>query len=78
MEYVNCNICGSEKTKFVYEKKEKLGIVPDIFRIIQCANCGLMYISPRPAESEIKQFYPETYSWKKDIPTKFGIPVHRS
>ena len=73
MEYANCCICGSENAKLVYEKKEKLGIVPGVFRIVECCGCGLLYVTPRPGESGIVRFYPETYSWKKDIPAVSGL-----
>lgn len=40
-----CNLCGKALTKPLYEKAG--------LKIIRCRNCGLVYVNPRPAKSEI-------------------------
>ena len=67
MEYVNCNLCGLDNTQFLFKKKDKLCVTDDEFNVVECRNCGLLYINPRPSEEEIKKFYPETYSWKETL-----------
>jgi SAM-dependent methyltransferase len=67
MEYVNCNLCGLDNTQFLFKKKDKLCVTDDEFNVVECRNCGLLYINPRSSEEEIKKFYPETYSWKETL-----------
>lgn len=81
MEWVNCNLCGENNThpvfRVAYQKENK------IFDLVQCKNCGLIYLNPRPTLQEIKRYYPnEKYysysqlekegSQKKDIVTKLN------
>ena len=43
------------------------------FKVVQCQNCGLIYVNPRPSEDEIGKFYPNTYSWKETLTAKSKI-----
>ena len=67
MEYVNCNLCGSDNAQVLFRKKDKFGIAEDEFNVVECQGCGLLYINPRPSQEEIGKFYPETYSWKETL-----------
>ena len=67
MEYVNCDLCGLDDTQVIFKKKDKLGISDDQFQVVECRQCGLLYVNPRPTEAEIWKFYPETYSWKETL-----------
>lgn len=54
---IDCNLCGSSDASVVFEAG-----VAQAARIVKCANCGLMYSSPRakPADQEqIKDYDPE-------------------
>ena len=46
IEYVNCNLCGSDDTKTMYVKADHIGD-KKIFNIVQCKKCGLVYVNPR-------------------------------
>jgi 2-polyprenyl-3-methyl-5-hydroxy-6-metoxy-1,4-benzoquinol methylase len=50
---VPCNLCGSDKRK-PYCPENGL-------RLVQCENCGLVYVSPRPNPNELYALYGETY-----------------
>jgi SAM-dependent methyltransferase len=67
MEYVSCDLCGLDNTRVFFKKKDKFGITDDEFNVVECRNCGLLYINPRPSVEEIKKFYPDTYSWKETL-----------
>jgi len=67
MEHTSCNCCNNNNTKLLFSKKDKLGLSDCDFRVVQCQNCGLIYINPRPSEDEIAKFYPDTYSWKETL-----------
>ena len=45
VENINCLNCGSEDKKFIHKEFGSIGIV-------KCNNCGLVYTSPRPLNSE--------------------------
>lgn len=47
--YVDCPACGSTKS---YKKFEKLGL-----NYVECAECGTMYINPRPSKEVLGWFY---------------------
>ena len=68
MESIRCNLCDSGQTDLLFSKKDKFRISEDDFDIVRCRSCGLLYINPRPTQEEIIRFYPETYSWKENLP----------
>ena len=67
MEYVNCNLCGMDNARFLFNKKDKFGVTVEDFNVVECQGCGLLYINPRPSEEEMGRFYLQTYSWKETL-----------
>ncbi len=57
-QHVPCNLCGSED-RAPYCAENGLGLV-------QCQNCGLVYVSPRPEANELYALYGETYFHNDD------------
>lgn len=53
METVACNLCGSENSKPLLRVKG--------WNIVQCSQCGLGYLNPRPDEEELNSLYEEEY-----------------
>lgn len=59
---VGCNNCGSRQTT-------RLGAGKDFeyetgdgeYRVVQCTACGLVYLNPRPHQSELPVIYPDDY-----------------
>lgn len=68
-EYPICNNCKSEKFKILW-KGVRNWEFPETFRIVECTDCGLIFVSPRPKKSEISKFYPEKTYWSSN--TKSG------
>ena len=65
-EYPACNLCGSGTNEVVWDKVTSW-MNRGVFRIVSCSECGLTYLSPRPAASLIKKYYqPESY-WGRNI-----------
>ena len=70
-----CCVCGTKQWSeplatgedFEYESS------PDTFFAQQCSNCGLVYLDPRPAKSEIGTIYGSEYHAYEFTPEKFGI-----
>jgi len=50
LEYINCNLCGSNQSRVSI-------ILSDLLNIVQCENCGLIYRNPRFSENEILENY---------------------
>lgn len=59
MEQINCNLCGENTYHLVYEINDFY--LKEIFNLVQCKNCGLIYINPRPTSEEIDKYYPQDY-----------------
>lgn len=58
---MNCNFCGNSHTKILYVLKDlQLGI-PGEFTLVQCMNCGLLFLNPQPTWEELQPYYPEWY-----------------
>ena len=69
MEYVSCNICGSDRHKVLYESN--LGAASELTplqlsvahtdkttgRIVKCLNCGTIYINPRDEWRHLRENY---------------------
>lgn len=74
MEHVNCNLCGSQKTRLLYpgtlsaepsdDEGERYRCTNSRYGvhppIVQCQVCGLVYVNPRQEEAVILRGYRET------------------
>ena len=62
MEYVKCNLCGFDDTKFILRARNRVtNEGKEFFKLAKCRRCGLVYINPRPEKEEIKKYYPPWY-----------------
>lgn len=61
METVTCNLCGSADQRIVYKKPDEHYGGDEWFTVVECVNCGLGFINPRPTAEEIAQYYPSQY-----------------
>jgi len=61
LEYEPCAICESEESCFLFWARDWLYGNPGRFRVVRCTKCGLIYINPRIAPSQIALCYPEDY-----------------
>jgi len=52
-ERVACNTCGSAETRLVFQKWS--------FRIVQCVDCGLVYVNPRAFRIEADDYFEGPY-----------------
>lgn len=57
-EYVACNLCEQNNSKPFY--------VINSSRIVKCQTCGLIYMNPRPSQSEIITMYSKSYFLSPD------------
>jgi SAM-dependent methyltransferase len=59
LEYVLCDLCKSNETNVKYIKDGS--VLPMKFNIVECSNCGLVYVNPRPDSSLTKLIYTSEY-----------------
>lgn len=61
MEIVNCNLCGSDKYRVIYSMPDTRYFIEELFNVVECSDCGLGFVNPRPTSSEISKYYPSTF-----------------
>ncbi|MBU0799838.1 MAG: class I SAM-dependent methyltransferase [Alphaproteobacteria bacterium] len=61
MEYVACNLCGADNTEHLYEIPDLLFNKDHIFNVVQCRQCSLAYVNPRPTQQSIDYYYPKEF-----------------
>lgn len=63
----SCNNCGSLNGREIAQGPDfEYRCTEDEFTMMQCNACGLVFLNPRPASSELSTIYPEHY-----IPYRF-------
>jgi len=61
LEYVKCNLCGSDDSTILFTVKDRRYKKPGLFNVVRCRKCGLIYTNPRPSKKLISQYYPSYY-----------------
>ena len=61
MEWVACNLCGSNRLTPVYEMPDRRFFPREFFTVVECDECGLGFVNPRPSRDEIQRHYPPEY-----------------
>jgi ubiquinone/menaquinone biosynthesis C-methylase UbiE len=62
MERVTCNLCGHSEYSIMFQGPDLLlNKREEIFTMVKCNSCGLIYQNPRPAPDEIGKYYPDDY-----------------
>lgn len=58
-----CNTCGATETTLVTAGREHEydNTTDDVFHVVRCTSCGLVYLNPRPAVCELATIYPPNY-----------------
>lgn len=58
---VSCNLCGSRDSTFLFNARDRLHGIGDIFTYVQCKECGLVYMNPQVVPEDIEKLYPADY-----------------
>jgi SAM-dependent methyltransferase len=58
---IPCEVCGSHEHRFLFEGWDRLYGIPGRFRMVQCQECGLIFINPQPDPETLKAYYPKDY-----------------
>jgi len=73
---VPCPHCASQASKLVAtgQDREYDSTTDDVFTMVRCNDCRLLYLNPRPDESELSTIYPDTYhAYDMRPATKLGL-----
>jgi len=61
METVACNLCGSTRHTALYQMPDRRGYHAGIFTVVECNQCGLGFVNPRPLFEDMWRYYPKEY-----------------
>ena len=61
METIPCNLCGSKSYAPAYEKPDDKYHPDETFTVVECHDCGLGYVNPRPSFEEMGRYYPQSF-----------------
>lgn len=61
METVPCDLCGTSKHERLLEASDTQYGGADVFNIVRCPGCRLVFTSPRPKKENIGRYYPTSY-----------------
>lgn len=72
MEVATCMLCQEPRsTEHLKRCDLNLGLTDQVFTVVCCDGCGLLYLNPRPTSEEIHAYYPVEYY-------PLGGTVHRN
>jgi SAM-dependent methyltransferase len=62
LEHIQCDLCGDDKYVERYRKPDNWLFLNQFqYPVVQCANCGLVYVNPRPTADDTGRYYPPGY-----------------
>lgn len=68
METVNCDFCGGTKFENVTTQTDILHkSTSEYFTIVECTQCKLNFLNPRPSMGEIGKYYIGSYSFHQSV-----------
>ena len=70
-EYIACDLCGCAQYRILYRKIDNWTWINKFeFPVVECNECGLVYVNPRPTRESMEQFYPAGYHDNRDSRTE--------
>jgi SAM-dependent methyltransferase len=61
-----CPRCESEVYTTLFRGTDRLYATTNrYFNVVECSNCALLRLDPKPSAEELATFYPETYWWEQ-------------
>lgn len=61
MESVSCNLCGGDSLAFIYRIPDVQFHPDEWFNVVECRDCGLGFVNPRPSQKSIDRYYPDQF-----------------
>ena len=67
LEHVSCDLCGADRYKVRYRKPDAwLWVNQFEYPVVECLECGLVYVNPRPTVASMHHFYARDYHDNRD------------
>lgn len=67
LEHISCDLCGSNTYRVRYRKPDNwLRRTLFQFPVVECLECSLVYVNPRPTIESMRAFYPGDYHSNRD------------
>jgi SAM-dependent methyltransferase len=67
LEHIECDLCGADKYVERYRKPDDWLFLNQFqYPVVECIQCGLVYVNPRPAEDDTGRYYPPGYHDGRD------------
>jgi len=64
LEFVPCAVCGAQDVRYLHRKASPEG---EVFPIVRCTACGLVYVNPRRRQETLTEIYRQSsYFQNKD------------
>jgi SAM-dependent methyltransferase len=57
----SCDLCGNTVFRETYRKPDEYYHPDEYFSVVECKQCGLGFVNPRPSVSEIIRYYPPAF-----------------
>lgn len=74
MEKIRCDLCGADDAALFMEERDRFFNRGEIFTLVRCRQCGLVYLNPRPTPEEMARYYPDEYvAFSRAIEDEPGI-----
>ena len=62
METINCEVCGGPSATTLFSQYDLTHHVTDeLFTVVRCQGCRMLFLNPRPTREDIGSYYPVTY-----------------
>lgn len=61
IEQTDCVICNKNDIAILFQREDLATQQPGLFTVVQCKNCGHIYLNPRPTPESIGFYYPQHY-----------------
>ncbi len=59
---VPCNLCSSTDSTFLFDARDRLHGIGDVFTYVRCTECGLVYMNPQVVPEDTEKLYPADYA----------------
>ena len=61
LEFIACDLCGSNHNTILFQARDYRYSHSEMFNIVKCKSCGLIYLNSRPTAESILEQYKEDY-----------------
>ncbi len=63
LEFVPCAVCGAQETTYLHRKASPEG---EVFPIVRCTTCGLVYVNPRRRQETLLELYRQSVYFQSE------------